>query len=97
MPISLVVLSTAVDQKLQEVERLLSDRVYHHPEVARMDTEGQVMIHGLFSACRREPARLPARFSARIDDQGPERVICDYIAGMTDRFCASEHGRLVLP
>jgi dGTPase len=96
VPISLVVLSTTVDQKLQEVERLLSDRVYHHPEVVRMDAEGQAMIHGLFSACRREPARLPARFSARIDDQGPERVICDYIAGMTDRFCASEHDRLVL-
>ena len=54
------------------------------------------MIHGLFSAYRRDPAKLPARFSARIDDQGPERVICDYVAGMTDRFCASEHDRLVL-
>jgi len=97
MPIPLVIPSTTADRELQEVERLLSDRVYHHPEVARMDAEGQAMIHALFNAYRRDPARLPARFSARIDDQGPERVICDYIAGMTDRFCASEHGRLVLP
>jgi len=96
MPIPLVMPSTTADRELQEVERLLSDRVYHHPEVARMDTEGQAMIHGLFSAYRCDPARLPARFSARIDDQGPERVICDYVAGMTDRFCASEHDRLVL-
>jgi len=96
MPISLVMPSTTADEELQEMEWLLSDRVYHHSEVARMDTEGQAMIHTLFNAYRRDPTALPARFAARIDDQGPERVICDYIAGMTDRFCMAEHDRLVL-
>jgi dGTPase len=96
VPIPLVMPSTTADRELQEVERLLSDRVYHHPEVVRMDTEGQAMIHALFNAYRRDPIALPARFAARIDDQGVERVICDYLAGMTDRFCASEHDRLVL-
>jgi dGTPase len=90
-----VALSPAADRQLQEMERLLSDRVYHHPEVARMDAEGQNMIHAMFTAHLRDPTALPTRFSARIADQGPERVICDYIAGMTDRFCASEHDRLV--
>jgi len=96
VPTPLVILPATADGQLRQLEHFLSDRVYHHPEVVRMDAEGQAMIHALFNAYRREPARLPARFSARIADQGAERVICDYVAGMTDRFCASEHDRLVL-
>lgn len=90
-----VALSATVDRQLQQVERLLSDRVYHHPEVARTDAEGQTMIHALFNAYRRDPTNLPPRFAARVAEQGVERVICDYIAGMTDRFCMAEHARIV--
>jgi len=95
MPIPLVMPSTTADRQLQEMEWLLSDRVYHHPDVARIDAEGQTMIHALFNTYRRDPNALPARFSARVDEQGAERVICDYIAGMTDRFCMAEHARLI--
>ena len=89
-----VALSATIEVQLQELERLLSDRVYHHPEVARMDAEGQAMIHSLFNAYRRDPTALPARFASRITEQSAERVICDYIAGMTDRFCMAEHDKL---
>jgi dGTPase len=91
-----VALSTAVDRQLQDMERLLSDRVYRHPDVGRMDAEGRDTIHAMFTAYLRDPTKLPARFAARLADEGTERVVCDYIAGMTDRFCVSEHGRLVL-
>ncbi|MGH8596492.1 MAG: dGTP triphosphohydrolase [Gammaproteobacteria bacterium] len=90
-----VALSATVDRQLQEMERFLSDRVYHHPDVARTDAEGQTMIHALFNAYRRDLTNLPPRFAARIAEQGVERVICDYIAGMTDRFCMTQHNRFV--
>ncbi len=96
VPIPLVVLPATADGQLRELEHFLSDRVYHHFEVVRMDAKGRAMIHALFNAYRRDPTALPPRFAARIDDQGPERVVCDYIAGMTDRFCVAEHDRLVL-
>ena len=41
------------------------------------------------------PHRLPERFRSRIGAQPSARVVCDYIAGMTDRFCAAEHAELV--
>ena len=44
-----------------------------------------------------EPKLLPERFAERIDEQGRHRVICDYIAGMTDRFALEEHARLFDP
>jgi dGTPase len=53
------------------------------------------MIRELFAAYVASPTELPERFALRTAEQGSERVICDYIAGMTDRFCAREHARLV--
>ena len=93
----LVVLSDAVEAKLAALERFLLERVYRHPEVTKTDSEGRAVILDLFDAYRREPEGMPDRFTARIPDQGPDRVICDYIAGMTDRFCKTEHGRVVGP
>jgi dGTPase len=81
--------------QLTELEQFLLDRVYRHSDVAAMDTRGRNMILGLFEAYRASPKSLPQRFADRIDDQGLDRVICDYIAGMTDRFCEAEHERLV--
>jgi len=90
----LVALSATAELRLGEMESYLYERVYRHPEVVRTDAEGQTMIHALFNTFRRNPATLPPRFAVRIHEQGVERVICDYIAGMTDRFCMTEHARL---
>jgi dGTP triphosphohydrolase len=46
-----------------------------------------------------EPARLPETVQARraASDEPPERLICDHIAGMTDRFALDEYARLLAP
>jgi dGTPase len=88
--------SPQMDEMLCLLETFLLDRVYRHPDVQRTDQEGQAMIDALFAAYLADHARLPDRFARRIDEQGAHRVICDYIAGMTDRFCKTEHERLML-
>ena len=95
VPTPSIAMSESADRQLTELEQFLYQRVYRHSEVVRTDAEGQTMIHALFNTYRRDPNALPARFSARVDEQGAERVICDYIAGMTDRFCMAEHARLI--
>jgi dGTPase len=95
VPTPLVALSTTAEPRLVELESFLFERVYRHPEVVRTDAEGQTMIHALFNIYRRDPTNFPPRFAARVAEQGVERVICDYIAGMTDRFCMTEHARLI--
>lgn len=84
---TVVVLSKGMEKSLGEVERFLLRRVYRRAEVARSDAEGRKKIGTVFEAFRKNPNRLPRRFAARIDAQGLDRVVCDYIAGMTDRFC----------
>ncbi len=82
-----VAFSPEVDTKLIDLERFLIERVYTHPEIVEMDDRGREMVVALFEAYRNDPAKLPARFAARVAEQGLDRVICDYVAGMTDGFC----------
>ena len=57
------------------------------------------MLEALFYAYGEEPAQLPDAVQARIAaSDGPlERLVCDYIAGMTDRFALEEYARLFDP
>lgn len=87
--------SPAMENELVALEAFLGERVYRNEAVASMDAEGRRKVRELFSYYRRDPQALPPRFAARIVEQGPDRVICDYIAGMTDRFCLAEHNSLL--
>jgi dGTPase len=88
-------LSPSGESLLAELEQFLAERIYRHPEVVSSDRRGQQMIRALFAAYREDARRLPERFAARINDQGVDRVIGDYIAGMTDRFCRREFRRRI--
>jgi dGTPase len=94
-PDPLVSLPHAARQELEELESFLAAEVYRRDEIAEMDRLGQRMVRQLFEAYRADPFRLPSRYAQRVPEQGAARVICDYIAGMTDRFCQAEYARLV--
>jgi len=90
-----VVLSEQMNNRLKEAESLLGRRVYDRPEVAGTDAQARQIVRMLFTAYCSRLDELPQRFRSRIDDQGVHRVVCDYIAGMTDRYCRTEHARIV--
>ncbi len=90
-----VSLSPSGERTLLSLEQFLNEKFYRHPEIVRTDAEGREVVRTLFDRFLSDPSLLPPRFSSRIADQGPHRVICDYLAGMTDRFCKSEHARLI--
>jgi dGTPase len=93
-PAPLVGFSEPLGRAVDELQRLLRRTVYTNERVQRMDREAAGLIRDLYDAYAADPSRLPERFAARIAQQGPHRVICDYVAGMTDRFCRAEHARL---
>jgi dGTPase len=55
------------------------------------------ILTDLFNAYHSEPLILPDHVQAWIPARGLERTICDYIAGMTDRYAIDEHERLYDP
>ncbi|MCH8149316.1 MAG: dNTP triphosphohydrolase [Planctomycetes bacterium] len=86
--------SAGVEQRFCKLEQFLAEQVYRHPEIAAADARGRQIIDGLFEAYTARSELLPDRFAKRIEEQGICRVVCDYIAGMTDRFCETEHERV---
>jgi len=75
----------------------LMRRVYRHPRVVRMVTKAETFIERLFNLYRRAPAMLPLECQERIEREGLERVISDYISGMTDRYLIEDYVRAFEP
>src|SRR6185369_7499185 len=86
----LIGFSPSIQTAVEELQEMLFKKVYRNHRVVRMDSKSRRLIRELFQAYLAEPQLLPERFSSRVAEQGPHRVICDYIAGMTDRFCQRE-------
>jgi dGTPase len=62
--------------------------------VVRQAVKAERIITQLFDAYRSTPAILPSHIQQTIPERGLERTICDYIAGMTDRYAIEEHQKL---
>jgi dGTPase len=80
-----------------ELETFLRERVYRHPDVVRQRHVVQQYLREMFAGYRARPHLLPARFHGRIQTVGLDRVVGDYLAGMTDRFAQREFQRLFAP
>lgn len=93
----LIAFSPAMQADMNQLGEILFRCLYQNHRVVRMDSKAQRLIRELFEAYAAEPRLLPERFAVRSPEQGLHRVICDYIAGMTDRFCQDEHRRLFAP
>jgi dGTPase len=81
----------------KELEDFLMERIYHHYRVARMMTKARRFVEALFRAYASNPRQLPPPHQARIQAEGLERTVCDYVAGMTDRFAQNEYRKLFSP
>jgi len=74
-----------------ELEAFLHQRVYRHHRVMRMAAKGRRILQALFAEFRRAPELLPERYARRVGPEGVERVVCDYLAGMTDHFISEQY------
>jgi dGTPase len=77
------------------LRRFLYKHVYYHPRVAQVNERACELLRGVFEAFVREPDLLGDAAAKRVESQGMYRTVCDYIAGMTDRYLMEEHERLI--
>jgi dGTPase len=96
-PGRLVRLSQGLAPKVQELATFLNGRVYRHYRVARMMTKARRFITQIFEAYQSNPDQLPPKYHEQAGAEGLQRAICDYIAGMTDRYAQDEYQRLYEP
>ncbi|MSR30113.1 MAG: deoxyguanosinetriphosphate triphosphohydrolase [Gemmataceae bacterium] len=89
--------SQEMENMKKELSRILKEKVYRHYKVLRMAQKGARMVNRLFQEFTHSPGQLPERYQVRIPSQGLERIACDYLAGMTDRFAQDEFLKMFHP
>ncbi len=89
--------SPEMEAKNQELKDFLHRRLYRHPKVEAMRVKAERFLTELFQAYVDHPGLLGERDLRRAEAEGLKRVVCDRIAGMTDRSCLEEYRRLFDP
>lgn len=100
-PHAVVAFSSVMYEKVEELRSFLFDRMYRHHTVMRVRLKVERIIQELFDAFLERPLLLPEHWQRRVEEAGGmldrtahARIVCDYIAGMTDRYALREHERL---
>ena len=83
--------------RVRELKDFLFRNMYRHYRVVRMGDKAGRIVRDLFESFVGEPLQLPPHYYERVGREGAHRVVCDYIAGMTDRFALDEHRKLFDP
>jgi dGTPase len=89
--------SDEIGEMNRELKDFLYKKLYKHHRVIRMQVKAEGIISDLFTAYEKDPLMLPDHIYSGIESRGLKRAICDYIAGMTDRFAIDEHQKLFDP
>jgi dGTPase len=79
------------------LRQLLLNKLYRHYRVTRMSNKAKLFIEKLFHFYVQNPQTLPTQVQRRLKIDGTRRVVCDYIAGMTDRYALDEYKKLFDP
>ena len=84
---------------LKQVRTFLFTRMYRAPSVVAMRKDVSAKVRALFPYFMEKPYLLPVEWQVEFahspDEQTIARVVCDYIAGMTDRFALQQYEQLL--
>jgi len=97
LPHNVIRFSDQMGQNNRELKDFLFKYLYQNHRVIRMQVKAERIINDLFAAYLKDPLLLPKHTLDGVDEIGLERAICDYIAGMTDRFAIDEHQKIFDP
>jgi dGTPase len=97
----MVAFSDSMTKQVDELRGFLFQRMYRHYTVMRFQVKAEKIIRDLFNVFLKRYQLLPEHWQRRVeeaggmtDDNACARIVCDYIAGMTDRYAIREHERI---
>jgi dGTPase len=93
-PAPLIRYSDDLFQANGALRKFLYQNVYYHPRVADVNRRACEMLRKVFEAYLVDPERLGEAAAKRIEAEGLHRTVCDYVAGMTDRYLMEEYARI---
>jgi dGTPase len=93
-PALLIRYSDELAEANRALRKFLYQNVYYHPRVAEVNRRACEMLRRVFEAYLADPDRLGDGATRRIESEGLHRTVCDYVAGMTDRYLMEEYERI---
>ena len=89
--------SQEIGQATDRMRAFLFEKVYLRPEAIAEEARTGMVLEQLYRYLRNDRDHMPREYLPVWDNQGPERAVCDYIAGMTDRYAIHMFERLFMP
>ena len=86
--------SKNIAESSNELRSFLFENLYHHEDVALPNKRGETIISKVFDTLMKNPSLLGDTTAKRVEENGLHRTVCDYVAGMTDRYIMEKHDNL---
>ena len=86
--------SDEMSQMQRELKKFLMKNMYRHSKIMQLRFKASNIVRSLFEAYMSDSMLLPEQYQRRIDSDGVNRVVADYISGMTDRYAFRQYNRL---
>ena len=80
-----------------ELRSFMFERVYRNPVAKGEESKARRIIQELYKYYMDHPEKLPADFRPQLDLEGLPRVVCDYVAGMTDKYAVYKFEEIFVP
>ena len=97
LAVRIVAFSKEMEAMRKPMREFLQNNLYQHYRVVRMSNKAYRFITALFDVYSDKPEQLPPSTQARLKKEEKHQVVCDYIAGMTDRFALDEYKKFFEP
>lgn len=92
-----ILLSPKVEQALQTLRSFMFERVYRNPVAKGEESKAKEMLARMYEYYVNRPEMLPTDFQPQLSFDGMERTVCDYIAGMTDKYAVDKYTEIFIP
>lgn len=89
--------SEALSRRKEGLEQFLYEGLYRDYRVVRVTNSARRFVQSLFETYVADPRQLPPEYQRWAEEAGLQRAVCDYIAGMTDRYAQDQYLQLFQP
>jgi dGTPase len=96
-PQRLIAFSPQVDAERRQIKEFLYQNVYYSPAQQRDKKQAEQVIAEMFTFFMKFPRELPASYQEKTRSEPLHRIVCDYVAGMTDSYILEQHRRFCAP
>ena len=92
-----IAMTPSVEAAMLELREFMFERVYRNPVAKGEEVKARRIIQALYRYYMENPGKLPQDFQPQLDLEGLPRIVCDYVAGMTDKYAVYKFEEIFVP